>query len=322
MAEGRASPTPSDAHPKLSHPPPPFDSEEADVILRTSDGLDFRVFQLVLSLASPFFKTMFGLPQTPHSSQVVDVQIVPTQEDSDVLDSLLRFCYPCADPVIDTLDELHSVIEAMMKYQMHEAVKRAKQQLRAFAKAKPVAVFAISCRYEWEDLAKTAARASLAFPLRKFDKKSPVKELKHLTGEQHQALLYYHSKCSVAVANIFSDLKWLNTDAGWVWFTCQACLPHPSPQPFASRLGLGYGNDTRHVRRWFMDFMERTRTILIDCPGELVGTLDIVTPVLKQTHGCKNCRELALEQLFKFRNEALNPKIREEIDKVTLELTF
>src|SRR5258708_4880046 len=43
----------------------PFDHAKADVILRSADGVEFRVFMLFLSLASPFFETLFGLPQAP-----------------------------------------------------------------------------------------------------------------------------------------------------------------------------------------------------------------------------------------------------------------
>jgi len=46
----------------------PFDNPDADVIIRSSDNVDFRVFKLVLSLASPFFTVMFGLPQGPAGS--------------------------------------------------------------------------------------------------------------------------------------------------------------------------------------------------------------------------------------------------------------
>ncbi|KAJ7919686.1 hypothetical protein B0H13DRAFT_233593 [Mycena leptocephala] len=315
MSERAPSPIPQGEKP--SQPRPPFDAEKGDVILRTSDDVHFRVFKLILSLASPFFKDMFGLPQEAVADEV---QVIPIPEDSSIADKLLRFCYPCAAPAIETLDELHAVIEAMMKYQMFDLVGEPQQLLRAFARSHSVAVFAISCRFGWEDVARAAATESLALPLRKFDKKVVMKELKYLTGEQHQALLKYHWHCSAAVTAIVVDLKWLNPDSGWVWFSCQACLPHPSPLAVASRHGLGYGNDTRYVRRWFMDFMERSRAILDDAPRASIRSIALLTPILKQTHGCKNCRELAFEQLLKFLNEILDPKIDEELEKVPLEL--
>ncbi|KAJ7657355.1 hypothetical protein DFH06DRAFT_1473317 [Mycena polygramma] len=299
-----------------------FDAENADVILRTSDDVDFRVFKPVLSLASPFFKDMFGLPQDPTADEV---QVITISEDSTVMDALLRFCYPCAAPDIRSLDKLHRVIEAMVKYQMFDLVPEVQRSLRKFAPTHSVAVFSIACRFGWEGEAKAAATESLAFPVRKFDnpKQAAVKELKHLTGEQLQALLRYHAQCAVAASAIVSDFKWLGNETGsgtWVWFSCQACLPHPKPQVYSNR--IAYGNDTRYPRRWFMDWMERVREILADSPRAQIGTIALITTVLKQTHGCKNCRELAFEQILKFTREFLEPKIEEEIEKVTLELKF
>ncbi|KAJ7657358.1 hypothetical protein DFH06DRAFT_1090887 [Mycena polygramma] len=304
---------------------PPFDAEKADVILLTSDNVEFRVFKLVLSLASPFFQQMFGLPQAPSADEV---QVIPVQEESIILDKLLRFCYPCAPPTIDTLDKLHTVMEALSKYQMFndssDLVKEAQYLLRSFARTQPVAVFAIACQFGWLHVAQAAARHSLAFPLRKFDDKQvTVKELQNLTGAQHQALLRYHAQCAAGAAAAVSDFRWLGSD-GWVWFSCQACLPHPVPQAVrvVSRLGYGPGNETRHVRRWFVDFMERSSVIVAESPKAVIGTVDLLTMVLKQTHGCVNCGEQAFEQLLKFLNNFLEPKIEEEVGKVSLELTL
>ncbi|KAJ7230021.1 hypothetical protein GGX14DRAFT_343617 [Mycena pura] len=302
--------------PQYQQAQPPFDADDADIILRTSDEVDFHVHKVVLSLASRFFKSMFQLPQQRLSLEagVIELDVVPTVEESGVLDQLLRFCYPCADPLIATLDELHAVIEAMEKYQMHDVVARAQSQLKAFLESDPVAVFAICCRFGWEDMAKRAARSALAVPLSNFQTGWTVKELRYVTGEQHQALLCYHSQCSAAATAPLFDFRWLNSDSGWVWFTCQSCLPHPSPLVVTTR--LGYAREARYVRRWFMDLVERVRAVLNDCPGVRLDPLALLTPVLKQTCGCPNCRESAFEHIFKFLNETLMPRINQELGKV------
>ncbi|KAJ7750603.1 hypothetical protein B0H16DRAFT_1318583 [Mycena metata] len=51
--------------------PQPFD-ESTDAILRSSDDLDFPVHRAVLSLASPFFRDMFSIPQ-PESEPKIPV---------------------------------------------------------------------------------------------------------------------------------------------------------------------------------------------------------------------------------------------------------
>ncbi|KAJ7020665.1 hypothetical protein C8F04DRAFT_973983 [Mycena alexandri] len=57
--------------PDATAPPPfvpqaPFHGPAGDVILRSSDGIDFHVYRIVLSLASPIFEHMFSSSQ-PHS---------------------------------------------------------------------------------------------------------------------------------------------------------------------------------------------------------------------------------------------------------------
>ncbi|KAJ7142265.1 hypothetical protein C8R44DRAFT_592907, partial [Mycena epipterygia] len=120
----------------------PFDDPGADVILRSSDGIDFRVHRLVLSLASPFFTSMFTLPQPISESQV---RTIPVSESALVLDRSLRFWYPGAEPIVgQTLDELREMLEALiLKYDMQFILTSAKQQLRAHLGEDPVAVFVV-----------------------------------------------------------------------------------------------------------------------------------------------------------------------------------
>jgi hypothetical protein len=71
--------------------------------------IQVRVFKLILSIVSPFFKDMIGL--TPEAS-AIEVEIIPIPEDSSVAAQgmLLHFFCPCAAPAIEIPDELHVVI--------------------------------------------------------------------------------------------------------------------------------------------------------------------------------------------------------------------
>lgn len=80
---------------------PTLNDSEADVILRSSDGVDFRVRKAVLSEASTFFREMFTLPQGNASSNdigeeepaVDELPVVPVAEDQDILHVFLRYVY-------------------------------------------------------------------------------------------------------------------------------------------------------------------------------------------------------------------------------------
>lgn len=101
----------------------PFDHAKADIILRSSDNIDFRVFKLFLSLASSFFESLFELPQPTETSEDQEIKdglaVVRVPENSKTLDLLLRFCYPCTlaeDPKLEVLKDVVDVLEAARKY--------------------------------------------------------------------------------------------------------------------------------------------------------------------------------------------------------------
>ena len=60
--------------PILRNAPAPFDDHAADLILRSSDDVDFRVHRLVLILASSTLQSLFTIPQptsaAPDSSEM------------------------------------------------------------------------------------------------------------------------------------------------------------------------------------------------------------------------------------------------------------
>jgi hypothetical protein len=71
-----------------------FDVPDADLIIRSSDFVDFRVHKPVLAMASPFFKDLLSLPQ-PSDSEIVDgLPVVQLPEGSELLNSLISIIYP------------------------------------------------------------------------------------------------------------------------------------------------------------------------------------------------------------------------------------
>src|SRR5882762_6419961 len=76
MASGSLSSTITQSNASTPNPsatkdakPPFHDPTNADIILRSCDNHDFYVYKLILSLASPVFKVMFGLPQPTQSKE-------------------------------------------------------------------------------------------------------------------------------------------------------------------------------------------------------------------------------------------------------------
>jgi hypothetical protein len=71
-----------------------FDLPDGNLVLRSSDLVDFRVHKAVLAMASPFFKDLISLPQPSDTESVNGIPVVRLFEDSELLYSLVSMLYP------------------------------------------------------------------------------------------------------------------------------------------------------------------------------------------------------------------------------------
>ncbi|KAI6112931.1 hypothetical protein F5141DRAFT_1214247 [Pisolithus sp. B1] len=240
----------------------PFDHEKADVILRSSDNIDFRVFKLFLSLASSFFETLFDLPQ-PSVEMSTDMEIkdglpvIPVSEDSNTLDPLLRFCYPCTladDPVLENFRDIVNVLEAAKKYSLDTIERTVCKSLLnpKILETNSLRCFAIACRTRMQDECVFSARYTLREP------PVPVwfEEIELITSTELLALLTYHRKCAIAVQALKDDPSWIRAE-----------YPHRSAVPWMTPSGYCYcpqSTSRRYpiyehsVAQWWEAFMDAT----------------------------------------------------------------
>ncbi|PCH42901.1 hypothetical protein WOLCODRAFT_18015 [Wolfiporia cocos MD-104 SS10] len=144
-------------------------SNDADVVLRTCDDVDFFVHKLVLRLASPVFGDMFRIPQPSDSDTQArcpgsGLPLIRVSESSIIFETLLRFCYPgIANPKLKprTPSEIGRLLEAAIKYEIDYFTSELKSSLTAMMQQHPVAVYAIACRLNLEREARLAAEKTL-----------------------------------------------------------------------------------------------------------------------------------------------------------------
>ncbi|KAJ7064723.1 hypothetical protein C8F01DRAFT_773901 [Mycena amicta] len=297
--------------PSIAPPQPPFDDTSADVILRASDGMEFRLRRAVLSLASPIFEHMFSLPQPEPEQQL---PVIAVSESGLLLDRMLRFWYPGAQPAADTLDGLRDVLAVLIfKYDMHFLAVAGQAALQRHIESDPLAVFAIACSLEWRQLAISAAKASLKLPLRVFSTGASA-GLRHVTGEAYHNLLHYHYLCGEAAHAVTADFSWLVDPGNWAWINCRH---HEGRSGFAwSSTGK------RDVRAWFADFAAEWGEALRATPAITGNEAPIIYRALSRSAFCGECRDWAFQQLPCFVSSEMIPKIKEEIGKVQIKLTF
>ncbi|KAJ7445267.1 hypothetical protein FB451DRAFT_1104358 [Mycena latifolia] len=297
-------------------PAPPFDDPGADVILRSSDGIDFRVHRLVLSLASPFFKQMFSLPQPTAEPEV---PTIPVTESAAALDRALRFWYPGAGPAVDqTLDELRETLESLiMKYDVQSIVPFAKKELRGYLDKDAVAVYAIAWRHQWKDLAREAAKKTLTIPLRDFAL-ARRSQLNYITGDAYHTLLHYHFQCGKIATLASSSLKWTTR----IKIPGIGCKISEDICPFDDEQWEFEKGRKHPIPAWFVAYLKGLPAVLVTKPGARLNSPELVAVALKAVpQACSFCRTTGIERLLSFA-VALGEHIAKQIDLVELKLDF
>ena len=135
-----------------SAPPHPFvNTDDADIILRSPNGVEFHVHKVILAFASAYFKHMFLLPSKDGQSLLLDVP-----ESDQIWESLLRLCYPIDPPSVN-IDTIADLTAAAIKYEFPHAIKFMGKELRSYIRSNALDVFAIAYRLDLSEEAEEAA---------------------------------------------------------------------------------------------------------------------------------------------------------------------
>lgn len=191
----------------------PFDSAaKADVILRSSDGIDYHVLKAFLSFSSSVFEGMFSL-ERPVDLKLRDVTknslpVVPVEESGETLRTLLFLCYPGDRPKIAIADYFLLVDAAASKYCMVSLRGTIEQMLLAspLLTEDPLKTFAIAIQHRWEAVARLSALRSLALSIHA---QPDVDELNYISGFEFHQLLKYHAHCRRVAQDVLSSRSWL-----------------------------------------------------------------------------------------------------------------
>ncbi|CAL1697837.1 unnamed protein product [Somion occarium] len=141
----------------------PFDDASADIILRTSDRIVFNVHKVILSYASGFFRDMFSLNQSAltcsqgSGSSQESPPVVDVAENGEILYEVLHWCYPLPHTEPKAPEKINMILDAAVKYDMAGVISSMFRPLRDLRETHTLQVFAIACRFGFEDLAGDAA---------------------------------------------------------------------------------------------------------------------------------------------------------------------
>lgn len=306
---------------------PPFNSAaKGDIVLRSSDGVHFRVFRCLLSLASPFFDAMFDLPQ-PHpasgishaGSAFVNLDVIPMTENGRTLDAMLRYCYPAASialPELKRLEDVEQVLQGAMKYGMEGVEQQLRKALvqPCFLEQQPLHVFAIAIRHGLEPEARLAARLLLQEP-RIGDKEIQFGHI-HLSADDLARLRKYRARCAHAAQSLFTTLsspsgaKLAQSYAFYQWWTAACACPTRSDVP-------GYMMHSTYARAWWVDWLDSVRAALVETPCGATVARDVDKVVEERCAECPRCRRKAHAAVSEFAR-ALGAEIDRAVEQFEL----
>ncbi|KAF9494274.1 hypothetical protein BDN71DRAFT_1001434 [Pleurotus eryngii] len=190
----------------------PFDDPDTDIILRSSNNVNFHVYSVILKLVSPIFRDMFSIPQPTTQTSQTEKPIVQMEEDSTTLDTMLRLCYPGPDPRVTKYAQLTSILRVAEKYELDGVVEKMGRDYPQVVCIEdgPVEAFAMACRYRWKEVAISAAKASLLYTMDDLlQLASETEALKSVTGMEYHRLFQYHHACRQACQNLTTQVDWM-----------------------------------------------------------------------------------------------------------------
>jgi hypothetical protein len=213
---------------------------DADIVLRSSDLVNFHVHKSVLVASSPFFRDMFSLPQPQNDAVPEALPMVHLSEDAETLNSLISMLYPVA-PEIPFRDDILTLLAAATKYDM-DAVQSfiraevSRKNLFSSAFASAFRLYAVAYSKRLVPEMASAARDTLRRPLT-FEDLGYA--LRLFEGEALRDLADFRLR---SMGNFSSNLK-----------SFSGCLNGPSKIWVGCPAAKG-GNKTRGLPPWLERF--------------------------------------------------------------------
>ncbi|KAF8632909.1 hypothetical protein AX15_001634 [Amanita polypyramis BW_CC] len=211
----------------------PFDAASGgDVILRSSDKVDFFVLKALIRIMSPVLSDLIS------TSQVDDGHgptIVPLKENSRTIHHLFAIIYNCVD--VSDMQEyqlLLNVGKAAQEYKIErvEAILKDRLSRSGVMAPEPFKVYAIAFALGWNEIARTAAMRTLDTP---FEEMEYGDELNSINGAALFRFMEYRLKCEDVACRLLSKANGFQLTAAPVPAPSSVVFllpPSMSPSPF------------------------------------------------------------------------------------------
>ena len=146
------------------------DTPDANITLRSSDHVNFRVHKSLLAMSSPFFKDLLSHPRQPDDELVDGLPVVQFPEDSGLLNGLVSLLYPISPVIPSSYEKVFALLAACQKYDMESLQRYIRAEVNrgmfpAPAKIETFGAYAIASRMGLIPEMEDAAHLTLGCPM-------------------------------------------------------------------------------------------------------------------------------------------------------------
>lgn len=178
-------------------------TDDADVIIQSSDGINFPAHILVLRIASAEALLGDDYKSLPADENGTGLPLATVNVPSGVLSRLLALCYPLRADTGYTGD-LHTtctLIRTAAKYNMTRVVTRIRDNLQSHISTHPLAIFFLAVELGWKKEAEACCKASVAVDV---GSSSYISSMEHARADSYHKFLEYRHACRAAVFEVVS----------------------------------------------------------------------------------------------------------------------
>ena len=217
--------------------PPSFVDPSADIILTSSDGVDFPVMKGILSMASPVFRDMFSLPQGTAISTKINaggategLVRVDVSENSRVLNGFLCIIYPVKPPKIRSepekeFEKAKELLITAVKYDAERAISYVFQTLFELIKSSgdtrmALRLYALASRYSLKDHIRKIALVCLRGDIIEACQEGRIPEFESMNANALLCLFTFQREVSECVLGVIKRY-WEGKSDAVIW--CNEC---------------------------------------------------------------------------------------------------
>ena len=150
--------------------PEALDVPDANLVIQSSDFVNFHLHKSVLAMASPVFRDLFSLRQPLGSESVDGLPVVKLTEDAELLNSLFSMLYPVRVVIPNSYEKVLYLLAACQKYDMDQVQSIIRAEVNRGGSPSPVGTeafraYAIASAKRLSPEMENAARLTLDHPM-------------------------------------------------------------------------------------------------------------------------------------------------------------